>query len=157
MNRHIDPTTLHVVRTADNEVEVFSSADDAREFARHKRGATVLERTIRNSLRDAQIVYERRVQVTKGVVTHDATNDEPFFAVGADSWIRTAEVESFEARTTIGRSSDSAPSTRNSTPWWIGRSRGSCRPPSEKRAPSAAGSGVVRPFGGDGRWRATSA
>ena len=98
MNRHVDPATLHVVRTADNEVEVFSSADDAREFARHKRGATVLERTIRSSLRDAQIVYERRVQVTKGVVTHDATNDEPFFAVGADSWIRTAEVESFEGK-----------------------------------------------------------
>lgn len=90
--------TVHVVRTTDSELEVFSTADEAWQYARCKRGATVLERTVRSAVGEAQIVYERRVHIVGGVVRRDVTTEEPFFTIGADSWIRDADVESFEAK-----------------------------------------------------------
>jgi hypothetical protein len=98
MDAHTGSTTVYVVRTTDNEVEAFSSADQAWHYARCKRGATVLERTVRSSLGDAQIVYERRVHIVDGVVRRDTTTEEPFFTIGADSWIQEADVQSFEAK-----------------------------------------------------------
>lgn len=98
MNQHDRDITVHVVRTTDSEVEVFSTAEEAWQYARCKRGATVLERTVRDSLGEAQVVYERRVHVVGGVVRRDTTTEEPFFTVGAESWIPDADVESFEAK-----------------------------------------------------------
>lgn len=111
MNAH-DGQVVHVVRTADSEIEIFSSADQAWQYARSKRGATVLERAVRDSVGEAQIVYERRVHIVDGVVRRDVTTDEPFFTIGADSWITAAEVESFEAKddrwTIVGLGTDRA-------------------------------------------------
>lgn len=98
MKIHDGSTVVHVVRTADNNVEVFSSADEAWQYARCKRGASVLERTVRNSLAEAHLVYERRVHIVEGMVRRDTTAEEPFFTVDADSWISEADVESFEGK-----------------------------------------------------------
>ena len=91
-------STVHVVRTPDDEVEVFTNADEAWQYARRKRGATVLKRTVRGSLGEAQLIYERRVHIVDGVVRRDTTTDEPFFTIDADSWIQPADVETFEAK-----------------------------------------------------------
>lgn len=102
--------TVHVVRTTDSEVEVFSNADEAWKYARCKRGSTVLERTVRGNLSEAQVVYERRVHIVDGVVRCDTTTEEPFFTIGADSWIRDTDVESFDAKdnrwTVVGLGTD---------------------------------------------------
>ena len=91
-------STVHVVRTPDDEVEVFTNADEAWQYARRKRGATVLKRTVRGSLGEAQLISERRVHIVYGVVRRDTTTDEPFFTIDADSWIQPADVETFEAK-----------------------------------------------------------
>src|SRR4051794_28109467 len=98
MNVHDGGRTVHVVRTMDSEVEVFSSADEAWRYARCKRGATVLERTVRGSLGEAQTIYERRVHVVDGVVRRDTTTEELLFTIDTDSWIQAADVESFKGK-----------------------------------------------------------
>jgi hypothetical protein len=112
MTTHKGGRTVHVVRTTDSEVEVFATADEAWQYARCKRGATVLERTVRASLGEAQIVYERRVHIVDGVVRRDTITEEPFFTVGVDSWIQSCDVESFEAKdarwTIVGLGTDRA-------------------------------------------------
>lgn len=112
MNGQDGGRTVHVVRTTDSEVEVFSSAEEAWQYARCKRGATVLERTVRGSLGEAHLIYERRVHIIDGVVRRDTTTDEPFFTIEADSWIQAADVESFEAKddrwTIVGLGTDRA-------------------------------------------------
>ncbi|WP_020122053.1 hypothetical protein [Streptomyces canus] len=86
------------MRTMESEVEVFSSADEAWRYARRKRGATVLERTVRGSLGEAQTIYERRVHVFDGVVRRDTTTEELLFTIDTDSWVQAADVESFEGK-----------------------------------------------------------
>ncbi|PSM38991.1 hypothetical protein C6Y14_33765 [Streptomyces dioscori] len=98
MNVHDGGRTVHVVRTMESEVEVFSSADEAWRYARRKRGATVLERTVRGSLGEARTIYERRVHVIDGVVRRDTTSEELLFTVDTDSWIQAADVESFKSK-----------------------------------------------------------
>ncbi|MDH6522770.1 hypothetical protein M2163_000723 [Streptomyces sp. SAI-135] len=98
MNVQDGSRTVHVVRTMDSEVEVFSSAAEARQYARCKRGATVLERTVRGSLGEAQTVYERRVHIVDGVVRRDTSTEELLFTVDGDTWVQAADVESFQAK-----------------------------------------------------------
>ncbi|MFG2514019.1 hypothetical protein [Streptomyces sp. NPDC048584] len=84
--------------TGDREVEVFADADEAWRYARRKRGATVLERMVRSSLGEAQIIYERQVHIVDGVIRRDTTTDEPLFTIDTDSWIQAADVESFKGK-----------------------------------------------------------
>lgn len=91
-------TSVCVVRAADGEVEVFTSLDDARQYARSKRGATVLERPVRQALSEATVVYERRLHIDHGNVRIDTTGEEPFFTLCDDPEIPSADVESFETK-----------------------------------------------------------
>jgi len=97
--------TVYVVRAAGGDVEVFTSMTDAREYARCKRGATILERAVRRSIGEASVVYERRLHIVGGDVRADTRNEELFFAVGDESGIPSADVESFEAKDASGTGS----------------------------------------------------
>lgn len=102
--------TVYVVRAAGGDVEVFTSMEDAREYARCKRGATVLEREVRRSIGEANVVYERRLHIVGGDVRADIRGEELFFVVGDESGIPSADVESFEAKneqwTVVGLGTD---------------------------------------------------
>jgi hypothetical protein len=89
---------VYIVRTAGGELEVFTRPDDARAYARCKKGATVLERSVRRTLSEASIVHERRLYIVDGAVRNDRSDEELFFAVGDESGIPSADVESFEAK-----------------------------------------------------------
>jgi hypothetical protein len=100
---------VYVVHAAGGEVEVFTRLDDARGYARCKKGATVIERSVRRTLDEASIVYERRLYIVDGVVRTDRSDEELFFVVGDDSGIPSADVESFEAKqqwTVVGLGTD---------------------------------------------------
>jgi len=103
-------TSVYVVRAAGGEVEVFASLNDARQYARVKRGATVRERLVRRALSEATVVYERRLHIVEGNVRVDTTDEELFFTVGDESGIPSADVESFEAKdqewTVVGLGTD---------------------------------------------------
>lgn len=98
MNVQDGSRTVHIVCTTGREVEVFADADEAWQYARYKRGATVLERMVRSSLGEAQIIYERQVHIIDGVVRRDTTSAEPLFALDTDSWVQAADVEAFQSR-----------------------------------------------------------
>ncbi|MFF4053680.1 hypothetical protein ACFYZ5_44495 [Streptomyces chartreusis] len=98
MNVHDGSRAVHLVCTADREVEVFANADEAWQYARYKRGATVLERMVRSSLGEAQTIYERQVHIIDGVVRRDTTTDEPLFTIDSDSWVQAADVEAFKVK-----------------------------------------------------------
>lgn len=68
MNVQEGSRTVHIVCTTDREVEVFADADEAWRYARCKRGAIVLERMVRSSLGEAQIIYEPGGFVVRGRV-----------------------------------------------------------------------------------------
>jgi hypothetical protein len=100
---------VYVVHAAGGEVEVFTRLDDARGYARCKKGATVLERSVRRTLGEASIVYERRLHIVDGAVRSDMSDEELFFAVGDEAGIPSADVESFEAKerwTVVGLGTD---------------------------------------------------
>ncbi|XVQ06392.1 hypothetical protein ACQP1W_27440 [Spirillospora sp. CA-255316] len=99
---------VYVVRAAGGEAEVFSCPDDARGYARCKKGATVLERSVRRALSEASVVYERRLCIVDGAVRNDRSEEELFFAVGDESGIPPADVESFEVKEqwTVGLGTD---------------------------------------------------